>query len=139
MTIPTVLFICAHNAGRSQLGAHLMNDRAEGRVHAVSGGVSPADTINPAIAATLAERGIDTSAAVPRAVTADDLATADVVVTMKPGLALPGPIRGEHVEWSFPDPASWDADGARGLRDAVDASVTDLLERLVAPSPRTGG
>ncbi|MFF0911507.1 low molecular weight phosphatase family protein [Microbacterium enclense] len=130
MTAPTVLFICTHNAGRSQLGAHLMDHVAEGRVHAISGGVAPADAINPAIAATLDELGIDTSSAVPRAVTAEDLATADVVVTMKPNLNLPGPIHGEHVQWSFPDPANWDADGARGIRDAVRAAVEKLEQRL---------
>ncbi|MFN3948561.1 low molecular weight phosphatase family protein [Microbacterium sp.] len=130
MTAPTVLFICTHNAGRSQLGAHLMDHVSEGRVHAISGGVAPADAINPAIATTLSELGIDTARARPRAVTAEDLATADVVVTMKPNLDLPGPIRGEHVQWSFPDPADWDAEGARGMRDAVEAAVRDLEQRL---------
>ncbi|MFZ8757730.1 low molecular weight phosphatase family protein [Microbacterium sp. HMH0099] len=130
MTTPTVLFICTHNAGRSQLGAHLMDHVAEGRVHSTSGGVAPADAINPAIAATLAELSIDTTSVVPRAVTAEDLATADVVVTMKPNLDLPGPIHGEHVQWSFPDPANWDADGARGMRDAVRAAVEKLEQRL---------
>ena len=130
MTAPTVLFICTHNAGRSQLGAHLMDRVAQGRVRVLSGGVAPADRINPAIATTLSELGIDTTDATPRAVTADDLATADVVVTMKPNLDLPGPIRGEHVQWSFPDPAEWDADGARGMRDAVKSAVEDLEGRL---------
>lgn len=130
MTAPTVLFICTHNAGRSQLGAHLMTHLAQGRVRAISGGVAPAKRINPAIAATLSELGIDTSHALPREVTAEDLATADVVVTMKPNLALPGPIRGEHVQWSFPDPADWDADGARGMRDAVSDAVAELERRL---------
>lgn len=130
MTTPTVLFICTHNAGRSQLGAYLMDHIAAGRVHATSGGVAPADVINPAIAATLAELGINTTSAVPRAVTAEDLATADVVVTMKPHLSLPGPIHGEHVQWSFPDPTNWDADGARSMRDAVRAAVEDLEKRL---------
>lgn len=130
MTTPTVLFICTHNAGRSQLGAHLMNDVSEGRVRAISGGVAPADAVNPAIAATLAELGIDTTNAIPRAVTAEDLATADVVVTMKPNLDLPGPIHGEHVQWSFPDPANWNADGARGMRDAVREAVEELEQRL---------
>ncbi|RKT36236.1 arsenate reductase [Microbacterium sp. AG1240] len=128
-TPPTVLFICTHNAGRSQLGAHLLAHVAGDRFAATSAGVAPAEAINPAIAATLAELGIDTSAAKPRAVTVDDLATADIVVTMKPGLRVPGPIAGEHVEWAFPDPANWEADGARDLRDAVLAAVTMLAER----------
>ncbi|MFG6446596.1 low molecular weight phosphatase family protein [Microbacterium sp. P07] len=133
-TPPTVLFICTHNAGRSQLGAHLLAHVAGDRLSATSAGTAPAEAINPAIAGTLAELGIDTSAARPRAVTAEDLAAADIVVTMKPGLALPGPIVGEHVQWEFPDPANWEADGARDLRDAVRAAVTSLAER-VAENP----
>jgi arsenate reductase len=127
---PTVLFICTHNAGRSQLGAHLLGHIAGDRVNATSAGTAPAEAINPAIASTLAELKIDTSAARPRAVTPDDLATADVVVTMKPGLPLPGPILGEHIEWEFPDPANWEADGARVLRDAVQDAVEKLAARL---------
>ena len=127
----TVLFICTHNAGRSQLGAHLLSHVADDRLIATSAGVSPADEINPAVAASLQELGIDTSAAQPRAVTADDLQNADVVVLMKPGLALPGPIAGELVEWSFPDPSNWEADGVRGLRDAVADRVRGLAARLV--------
>lgn len=126
----TVLFLCQHNAGRSQLGAHLMNHVAPEGVVATSAGLSPAASINPAIAATLAELGIDTSAAVPRAVTVQDLASADIVVTMKSGLALPGPVAGELVEWQFPDPANWEADGARGLREDVLVAVRELAARL---------
>lgn len=127
----TVLFICTHNAGRSQLGAHLLSHVADDTLVATSAGVSPADEINPAVAASLQELGIDTSAARPRAVTADDLRDADVVVLMKPGLALPGPVAGELVEWSFPDPSNWEADGVRELRDAVAEQVRGLAARLV--------
>ncbi|MGF6824225.1 arsenate reductase [Microbacterium sp. ZKA21] len=126
----TVLFICTHNAGRSQLGVHLLSHVGDDRLVATSAGVSPADEINPAVAASLQELGIDTSAAQPRAVTADDLQDADVVVLMKPGLALPGPVAGELVEWSFPDPSNWEADGVRELRDAVADQVRGLAARL---------
>ncbi|MCK3771156.1 low molecular weight phosphatase family protein [Microbacterium aerolatum] len=133
MTQPkTVLFICTHNAGRSQLGAHLLSHLGDERLVAASAGISPAEVINPAIAASLQELGIDTDAAQPRAVTAGDLETADVVVLMKPGLSLPGPVRGELVEWSFPDPSNWEADGVRELRDAVDESVRGLAARLTS-------
>ncbi|MDY0984066.1 low molecular weight phosphatase family protein [Microbacterium sp. CFBP9023] len=81
----TVLFICKHNAGRSQLGAHLLTHIGDERLVATSAGITPAATINPAVASTLHELGIDTSAATPRAVTVDDLNAADVVVLMKPG------------------------------------------------------
>lgn len=132
MTQPkTVLFICKHNAGRSQLGAHLLTHIGDERLVATSAGITPAETINPAVAASLHELGIDTSAARPRAVTVDDLDAADVVVLMKPGLPLPGAVRGELVEWSFPDPSNWEADGVRELRDAIDAKVRGLAARLV--------
>ncbi len=120
----TVLFICTHNAGRSQLGAHLLAHVGDKHLVATS------EVINPAVAASLQELGIDTSAAHPSAVTAGDLDAADVVVLMKPGLSLPGPVRGELVEWSFPDPTNWEADGVRELRDAVNESVRGLAARL---------
>jgi protein-tyrosine-phosphatase len=75
-----------------------------------------------------AELGIDTSDAIPRAVTAGDLAAADVVIAMKPGLDPSGPSRGKYIEWEFPDPAGWNADGIRPLRDAV----AQRLESLIA-------
>ena len=133
MTQPkTVLFICKHNAGRSQLGVHLLTHIGDARLVATSAGINPAETINPAIAASLHELGIDTSAAKPRAVTTEDLDAADVVVLMKPGLPLPGTVRGELVEWSFPDPTNWEADGVRDLRDAIDTKVRDLATRLAS-------
>lgn len=129
-TPPTVLFICQHNAGRSQLGAHLLSVIAPDQFIATSGGLKPADEINPVVAESLHEVGADASAARPRLVTATDLATADVVVTMKPGLRLPGPVRGRLVEWEFPNPEAWDLDGVRGMRDAVGAEVHGLVAEL---------
>lgn len=128
----TVLFICNHNAGRSQLGAHLLGHVGDEQLITTSAGINPADAINPAIAESLQELGIDTSAARPRAVTVEDLQTADVVVLMKPGLPLPGPVSGELIEWSFPDPSNWEAEGVRGLRDAIDNEVRGLAARLTA-------
>ena len=125
-TPPTVLFICQHNAGRSQLGAHLLAHVAPGQVRATSSGPSPAEQINAVIADALGEVGIDTSAAAPRAVTAADLASADVVVTMKPRLSLPGPVAGRLVEWEFPDPDNWGIDGVRDLRDRVLTQIQTL-------------
>lgn len=116
---PLVLFICQHNAGRSQLGAHLLNGMASGRYTAVSAGLSPAERINPVVAEALQELDIDTSAARPRAVTDADLAAADIVVTMKPGLTLPSPVAGRLIEWQFPDPDNWGLDGVRALRDGI--------------------
>lgn len=127
-----VLFICQHNAGRSQLGAHLLQHVDPDRVLADSAGMKPADGINPVVAEALHELGIDTSAAQPRRVTAADLATADVVVTMKPGLPLPGPVRDRLVQWEFPDPDSWNLEGVRGLRDAILLRVRGLADEVNA-------
>lgn len=122
MTAPTVLFLCTHNAGRSQLGAALLEHIAGDRYIAASAGVAPAETVNPAIAATVAELGIDITERVPRKVTAELVDSADVVVAMKPGLAIPG-VPNRLIEWSFPDPAAWDTDSVRPLRDDVAAAV----------------
>lgn len=125
-THPAVLFICQHNAGRSQLGAHLLEHIAPDRFRADSAGLSPADEINPVVAEALHELGIDTSAARPRRVTEADMSAADIVVTMKPGLPLPGSVAGRLVEWEFPNPKSWDIDGVRGLRDDILRAVRAL-------------
>ncbi|WP_404444539.1 low molecular weight phosphatase family protein [Microbacterium marinum] len=124
---PTVLFICQHNAGRSQLGAALLEHLAGDRFVATSAGLSPADEVNPAIAATVAELGMNITDRVPRKVTADDLHQADVVVLMKPGLELPSTPRGTVLEWSFPNPESWDADAVRPLREAVSQKIQVTL------------
>lgn len=123
MSTPTVLFLCQHNAGRSQLGAALLEILAPGAYTVTSAGTSPAEIVNPAIAATIAELGLDISKRMPRAVTPADLATADVVVAMKPGLALPAAPSGRFLEWSFPDPADWSAENVRPLREAVTAQI----------------
>ncbi|WP_368499934.1 low molecular weight phosphatase family protein [Herbiconiux sp. A18JL235] len=124
---PTVLFICQHNAGRSQLGAALLDHLAGDRFTATSAGLSPADEVNPAVAATVAELGVDISGNVPRAVTTADLDEADIVVLMKPGLALPSTPRGEVLEWSFPNPEAWDAEAVRPLREAAAAQIQSTL------------
>lgn len=120
---PTILFICQHNAGRSQLGAALLEHLAGDTFTATSAGLSPAAEVNPAIAATVAELGVDISGRVPRAVTVQDLDDADIVVLMKPGLELPSTPRGEVLEWSFPNPESWDAEAVRPLREAVSDKI----------------
>lgn len=103
---------------------------APGRFVAVSGGLNPAVEIDPIVAEALHEVGADTSAARPRHVTAEDLATADVVVTMKPGLELPGPVAGRRVEWELPNPDTWNLDGVRSMRDDVSVEIRDLVDGL---------
>ena len=126
----SVLFIFQHNAGRSQLGAALLSILAGDSFVASSAGLSPAETVNPAVAATIAELGADISHNVPRAVTEDDLDKADIVVLMKPGLLLPSVPQGEVLEWSFPNPESWDAAAVSPLRQAIASQIeSELLSR----------
>lgn len=129
MSTPTVLFLCQHNAGRSQLGAALLEILAPGEFTITSAGTTPADTVNPAVAATIAELGLDISDRIPRAVTPDELAAADIVIAMKPGLSLPAAPAGRFLEWSFPDPTDWTPDNVRPLREAV---TNRLREQLLA-------
>lgn len=124
---PTVLFICQHNAGRSQLGAALLEHLAGDRFTAASGGLSPAEHVNDAVAASLGELDVDMTDRVPRAVTEADLDGADIVVLMKPGLALPSTPRGEVLEWSFPNPEAWDLDAVRPLREAVSDRIRSTI------------
>lgn len=126
-TPPTVLFVCQHNAGRSQLGAALLEHLAGDRFTATSAGFAPAETVNSAVAATVAELGLDITDRVPRSVTEEDLQTADVIVLMKPGLQLPGTPRGEVLQWEFPSPEAWDVEAVRPLREAVSAKISETL------------
>jgi protein-tyrosine-phosphatase len=124
---PTVLFICQHNAGRSQLGAAVLEHLAGDRFTATSAGLSPADHVNDAVAASVGELGVDITSRVPRAVTETDLDDADIVVLMKPGLSLPSTPRGEVLEWSFPNPEAWDLDAVRPLREAVTEKIQSTI------------
>jgi protein-tyrosine-phosphatase len=127
---PTVLFICQHNAGRSQLGAALLEHLAGDDYTVTSAGISPGTAVNPAVAASIAELGMDISRRTPRVVTTSDLDEANVVVLMKPGLTLPSTPAGRVLEWSFPNPENWDVDSVRPLREAVAQQIaTDLLAR----------
>lgn len=127
-TKPKVLFLCQHNAGRSQLGAALLQHIAGTDFDVSSAGLSPSANVNEAIAASLDEIGIDIHRNVPRAVTETDLLDADYVIAMKPGLALPVAPAGEHLVWAFPDPASWEVDDVRALRRAVEARLRRWLD-----------
>ena len=123
----TVLFVCAHNAGRSQLAAGLATARAGGAVRVLSAGTDPDERVDATVLASLAELGIDRSDQVPQPVTPELLAQADVVVALKPDLGLAHP----HVQtWPLPDPAGWDLEGIRPLRDHIDARVHDLWDEL---------
>ena len=132
---PTVLFVCVHNAGRSQLAAGLAAHQAGPGVRVLSAGTEPDAQVDPVALASLAELGIDRSDQVPTRLTDDLLARADIVVTLKPGLDLPHRRGVRYENWPLPDPKGWDLDGIRPLRDHLQDRVTRLLAELGGEQP----
>ena len=128
--VSTVLFVCVHNAGRSQLAAGLAARRAGAGVRVLSAGTDPDAHVDPVALASLAELGIDRSDQTPTMLTDDLLEQADVVVTLKPGLDVAHRPGVRYENWSLPDPHGWDLDGIRGLRDHLDDRVAQLLTDL---------
>ena len=128
--VSTVLFVCVHNAGRSQLAAGLASARAGKHVRVLSAGTEPDQRVDAVALASLAEVGIDRSDQTPTVLTDDLLDQADVVVTLKPGLDVAHRQGVRYENWPLPDPQGWDLDGIRGLRDNLDARVTQLLTDL---------
>jgi arsenate reductase len=128
---PTVLFVCVHNAGRSQLAAALLAHHALGRVEVRSAGSAPADAVNPAAVAALAEWGLDISAGVPRRLSTDDVVGADIVVTMGCGDSCPAFPGKRYLDWQLDDPAGKDVAAVRPIRDEIDRLVRRLLAELL--------
>jgi arsenate reductase (thioredoxin) len=127
---PQVLFVCVHNAGRSQMAAALLAHHAAGRVDVRSAGSAPADTINPAVRAAMAEIGIDLADAQPELLTADAVHTADVVVTMGCGDACPVFPGKRYLDWELPDPAGKTVEQVRPIRDDIDHRIRHLLAEI---------
>ena len=134
---PGVLFLCTHNAGRSQMAMEFFSHFAGSRARVYSGGSEPADEINPAAIAAMAELGIDIAHNRPRPWTDAILQAADVIVTMGCGDACPY-IPGKRYEnWELADPAGLELVGVRPIRDAIEGRVRDLIERLgLGPAAR---
>jgi arsenate reductase (thioredoxin) len=130
--VPEVLFVCVHNAGRSQMAAALLDHHGGGRVHVRSAGSTPADEINPAVRTAMDELGIDLSKEFPKALTTDLLEAADVVVTMGCGDACPVFPGRRYLDWELMDPSGKDVEEVRRIRDEIDRRVRDLLDSLVA-------
>src|SRR5690606_28528001 len=128
---PTVLFLCVHNAGRSQMAAGFMRQLARGRVDVVSGGSEPTDEVNPLAVAVLAEEGIDIGAGRPRAWAIETLAAADVVVAMGCGDACPVLPGKRYIDWEIDDPAGQPIEKVRAIRDEIERRVAALLEELL--------
>src|SRR5262252_2652430 len=135
MTTPEVLFVCVHNAGRSQMAAALLDHHAAGKVRVRSAGSAPADTINPAVAAVMAEIGLDLSKEFPKPLTNDAVHAADVVITMGCGDACPIYPGKRYLDWDLPDPAGLDLAGVRLIRDRIRELVTGLHRELLDGRP----
>jgi len=132
MSLPTVLFVCVHNAGRSQMAAGFLQHLAGDRVEVLSAGSQPADAVNPAAVAAMAEVGIDLAAATPMLLTDAAVQEADVVVTMGCGDACPVYPGKRYEDWPLDDPAGHGIDAVRPIRDAVRERVEVLVAQLLA-------
>jgi arsenate reductase (thioredoxin) len=128
---PEVLFVCVHNAGRSQMAAALLDRHARGRVRVRSAGSEPADEINPAVVEAMSEVGIDLSAEVPKRLTDEAVREADAVVTMGCGDACPIYPGKRYLDWDLPDPSGRPIDEVRAIRDEIGRRVRGLLEELL--------
>ncbi|EWT06621.1 phosphotyrosine protein phosphatase [Intrasporangium chromatireducens Q5-1] len=127
---PSVLFVCVHNAGRSQMAAAYAHHLSRGRVEVRSAGSAPADTINPAVREAMLEDGIDLSAERPKLLTADAVKASDVVITMGCGDACPYYPGKRYLDWVLDDPAGQAVDAVRPIRDEIKRRITELLAEL---------
>jgi arsenate reductase (thioredoxin) len=134
--IPEVLFVCTHNAGRSQMAAALLDHQAAGRVRVTSAGSQPADQLNPAVVQAMAEIGLDISREFPKPLTTDKVQAADVVITMGCGDACPIYPGKRYEDWDLPDPAGLGLAAVRPIRDAIRNRVQALVNEL---APVQGG
>ena len=134
MDAPKVLFVCVHNAGRSQIAAALLDDHAKGRVEVRSAGTTPADQINPAVIAVMDEIGIDLSKEFPKPISDEAVEASDVIVTMGCGDACPVFPGKRYLDWELPDPAGKGVEEVRAIRDQIDDRVKALLAELMPAS-----
>ena len=127
---PTVLFVCIHNAGRSQMAAGYLRHLSQGRIDVLSAGSAPAESINPAVREAMLEEGIDLSAEKPKILTTEAVKASDVVVTMGCGDTCPFYPGKRYEDWVLPDPAGQGIDAVRPIRDEIKARVTALIADL---------
>jgi arsenate reductase len=130
-TQPEVLFVCVHNAGRSQMAAGLLKLRSDGKINVRSAGSAPADEINPAVVEAMEEIGVDMGEAFPKPLTDEVVRAADVVITMGCGDACPIYPGKKYADWELDDPAGQDLDTVRGIRDELDRRVQALVAELL--------
>src|SRR6476661_2255081 len=128
--VPEVLFVCVHNAGRSQMAAALLERKAEGRVSVVSAGSEPADRLNPAVVEAMEELDIDISTETPKKLENGMVRESDVVITMGCGDACPVYPGKRYEDWDLEDPSGKDLETVRGIRDRISQRVDALLRDL---------
>ena len=131
MSKPTVLFVCVHNAGRSQMAAGFMRELSKGTVEVLSAGSAPKDSINPQAVAVMAELGIDIANQQPKVLTTEAVQASDAVITMGCGDACPFYPGKRYEDWVLEDPAGKDIDAVRKIRDQIKGKVEALLAELV--------
>jgi protein-tyrosine-phosphatase len=132
---PTVLFVCVHNAGRSQMAAGYLQHLAGDRVTVLSAGSEPADQVNPVAIAAMAEVGIDITTGTPKILTTDAVRASDVVITMGCGDTCPIFAGKRYEDWDLDDPAGRDLDALRPIRDEIRKRVEQLIDTLDADRP----
>ncbi len=131
---PSVLFVCVHNAGRSQMAAAFLTHLAGDRVEVRSAGSEPADRVNPVAVQAMHEVGIDISTEIPKVLTPDAVQSSDVVITMGCGDTCPYFPGKRYLDWKLDDPAGQDIDAVRPIRDEIEQRVRSLLDDLGIPS-----
>lgn len=127
---PSILFVCVHNAGRSQMAAAFLTHLAGDRVQVRSAGSAPADTVNPAVVRAMAEAGIDISAEAPKVLTAEAVQASDVVITMGCGDTCPVFPGKRYLDWELPDPAGQGVEAVRPIRDEIEQRIRGLLDEI---------
>ena len=131
MTTPSVLFVCVHNAGRSQMAAGYLRELAGDRVEVRSAGSEPRESLNPVAVAAMAEAGIDIAGRTPALLSVDDVRASDVVITMGCGDACPIFPGKRYEDWQLDDPAGQDLPAVRRIRDDIRTRVEALVAELV--------
>jgi arsenate reductase len=130
---PSVLFVCVHNAGRSQLAAGFLSHLAGDRVEVRSAGSAPADQVNPAAVEAMREVGIDLTAETPKVLTADAVRASDVVITMGCGDTCPVFPGTRYLDWELDDPAGQGVEAVRAIRDDIRGRIEALIGELLPP------
>lgn len=132
---PSVLFVCVHNAGRSQMAAGFLTHLSGGAIEVRSAGSLPADQVNPAAVAAMAEVDIDIAARIPKVLTTEAVQASDVVITMGCGDACPVFPGKRYEDWELADPAGKGVEAVRPIRDDIRARVRQLISELLPPQP----